>query len=159
MNRARTHACVHEWKCMHTSAPLESFLRVRPRSPLSTERKMDRQIEEVLTVTWCFSYSMFLICFRWSVGSAINIWSTSCRAIRSSARARRAVVDAGGNHEKVSLNCLISLKTLHKLLKGMTSLKMRLALQPLSKYRRYASLDPRIELFLPTTIANPCAFP
>jgi hypothetical protein len=70
-----------------------------------------------------------------------------------------AVVDAGGNHEKVSLNCLISLKTLHKLLKGMTSLKMRLALQPLSKYRRYASLETRIELFLPTTIANPCAFP
>jgi hypothetical protein len=25
MDRARTHACVHEWKCMHTSAPLEFF--------------------------------------------------------------------------------------------------------------------------------------
>jgi len=35
MNRARAHACVHEWKCMHTSAPLESFLRVRPWAQVS----------------------------------------------------------------------------------------------------------------------------
>ncbi len=46
-----------------------------------------------------------------------------------------------------------------KLLKVMTSLKMCLTLQPLSKYRRYANLETWIELFLPTTIANPCAFP